>query len=54
MLMMTVISFFFSGFVLVKVPFPVTQRFKQMLQSGGGSGDAGYVLRCLRCRGIFC
>ena len=30
MLMMTVISFFFSGFVLVKVPFPVTQRFKQM------------------------
>ncbi|GBG32987.1 ER membrane protein complex subunit 3 [Hondaea fermentalgiana] len=30
--MMTFISFFFQGFVMVKVPFMLTEGFKQMLQ----------------------
>jgi len=34
MMMMGIISFFFQGFVLVKVPFPLTNRFKVMLQRG--------------------
>mmetsp|Transcript_5407 Transcript_5407/g.17108 ORF Transcript_5407/g.17108 Transcript_5407/m.17108 type:complete len:292 (-) Transcript_5407:996-1871(-) len=45
MAMMGIISFFFQGFVLVKVPFPLTQRFKIMLQRGVDleSLDVSYV-----------
>jgi hypothetical protein len=45
MAMMAWISYFFSGFVVVRVPFPVTQRFKMMLQRGidVGTLDVSYV-----------
>jgi hypothetical protein len=40
-----VVNFFFSGFVLGKVPFALSPRFKLMLQVGGMS-------LLLDCRGI--
>ncbi|TPX31269.1 hypothetical protein SmJEL517_g05393 [Synchytrium microbalum] len=36
---MSWITFFFSGFVLIKLPFPLTVRFKSMLQRGIETAD---------------
>ena len=39
------VSFFFSGFIVARVPFPLTQRFRVMLQRGVdlGSLDVTYI-----------
>ncbi|EMR11676.1 hypothetical protein PNEG_00114 [Pneumocystis murina B123] len=38
-IIMAWINFFFNGFILIKLPFPLTLRFKSMLQSGVATDD---------------
>ncbi|KAL1211038.1 hypothetical protein V5N11_018448 [Cardamine amara subsp. amara] len=57
------VNFFFSGFVAAKIPFPLTQRFRSMLQNGNidlSTVDVSYVssrswyfLNLFELRGLF-
>ena len=59
--MMTWVSYFFSGFVIAKLPFPLTSRFRGMLQRGMEhptldvtyvTSVCGYFLVMMGIRGI--
>ena len=62
MLMMGWCSYFFDGFVIAKLPFGLTQRFKAMFQKGIGlnslevsyiSALSWYIVTAMGLRGIF-
>ncbi|VVT58008.1 uncharacterized protein SAPINGB_P005991 [Magnusiomyces paraingens] len=61
-IMMTWVNALFSGFVLMKLPFPLTIRFKSMLQSGVATPDldvrwvsavSWYVLNLIGLKSVF-